>query len=150
MRERPNKETLLYHAELITGQKVSMSEPFSSGQYWICFEMIAEDGRLVTARVRLPQHPLTPSNISEKDEQYAITCEVATTRLVRQRLPKLAVPLVYAYESPRSQLAINAGAAYILIEGFYGNTLQDVVPDLCSFSVSRISLTSLTVLICAS
>lgn len=36
-----NKTALLRHAELIKGQEISMSEPFSAGQYWICFEMIA-------------------------------------------------------------------------------------------------------------
>ncbi|KAF5020423.1 hypothetical protein F66182_7550 [Fusarium sp. NRRL 66182] len=130
-----DKSTLLRHAELVTGQKVRMSEPFSAGQYWICFEIIAEDGSLVIARVRLPRHPVTPPNISEKDEEYAIMCEIATMRLVRQRLPRLALPLVYAYEGPGSQLAIDAGAAYMLIEGFYGNTLQDVVPNLFNLSL---------------
>ena len=55
--DKINKPALLRHAERIKGQKVVMSEPFSAGQYWICFEMIAEDGSLVIARVRLPRHP---------------------------------------------------------------------------------------------
>lgn len=117
-----------------------MSEPFSAGQYWVCFELIAEDGSLVIACVRLPRHPLTPSDINEDDEQYAIACEISTMRLVKQRLPKVVVPCVHAYEGPGSQRAQNAGAAYMLIEGFYGNTLQEVVPDLCSLSVGRVCL----------
>jgi hypothetical protein len=132
-----DKGILLEHAELITGQKCRMSEPFSAGQYWICFEIIAEDSRLIIARVRLPRHPQASFNTSEKDEQYAIACEIATMRFVRQRLPTLAIPQVYAYEDHESQLAINAGAAYMLLEGFYGNTLQDIVPDLCSLPVGE-------------
>uniref|UniRef100_A0A0B7K3K4 Uncharacterized protein n=1 Tax=Bionectria ochroleuca TaxID=29856 RepID=A0A0B7K3K4_BIOOC len=133
-----DKGILLEHAELITGQKCRMSEPFSAGQYWICFEIIAEDSRLIIARVRLPRHPQASFNTSEKDEQYAIACEIATMRFVRQRLPTLAIPQVYAYEDHESQLAINAGAAYMLLEGFYGNTLQDIVPDLCSLPSSKL------------
>ncbi|CAM1503419.1 Fc.00g081950.m01.CDS01 [Cosmosporella sp. VM-42] len=131
-----DRGVLLHHAELIKGQKFSMSEPFSAGQYWICFEMVAEDSSLIIARVRLPRHPSALST-NEKDEQYSIACEVSTMRFVRQRLPTVAVPRVYAYEGPGSQLAINAGAAYMLIEGFYGNTLQDIAPDICSLSFSK-------------
>lgn len=130
-----DKGVLLHHAELIKGQKFSMSEPFSAGQYWICFEMVAEDDSLIIARVRLPRHPDTLPTVNETDEQYSIACEVSTMRFVRQRLPTVVVPRVYAYEGPGSQLAADAGAVYMLIEGFYGNTLQDMVPDLCSLSV---------------
>jgi hypothetical protein len=49
-----DKPTVLRHAERIKGQKVIMSEPFSAGQYWICFEMIAEDDSLVISGVCLP------------------------------------------------------------------------------------------------
>ena len=130
-----DKSVLLRHAELIKGQKISMSEPFSAGQYWICFEMVAEDDSLIIARVRLPRHPDTLPTVNEKDEQYSIACEVSTMRFVRQTLSTVVVPRVYAYEGPGSQLATDAGAIYMLIEGFYGNTLQDVAPDLCSLSV---------------
>lgn len=130
-----DKSVLLRHAELIKGQKISMSEPFSAGQYWICFEMVAEDDSLIIARVRLPRHPDTPPTVNEKDEQYSMSCEVSTMRFVRQKLSTVAVPRVYAYEGPGSELAADAGAIYMLIEGFYGNTLQDVAPDLCSLSV---------------
>lgn len=130
-----NKDVLLHHAELIKGQKLSMSDPFSAGQFWICFEMVAEDGSLVIARVRLPRHPDTVPTVSEEDEFYAIACEVSTMRFVAQNLPSVAVPEVYAYEGPASQLAIAAGAIYMLLEGLRGNTLQDVAPDLCSTPV---------------
>ena len=33
------------------------------------------------------------------------------------------VPELYAYEAPGSAWAIKAGATYMLIEGFYGNSL---------------------------
>lgn len=55
-----DKPALIRHAELIKGQKLTMSDPFSAGQYWVCFEMVADDGSLVIARVRLPRHPDTP------------------------------------------------------------------------------------------
>jgi hypothetical protein len=51
-----DKTALLRHAERIKGQKVIMSEPFSAGQYWICFEMIADDDSLV-----IPGPPASPS-----------------------------------------------------------------------------------------
>lgn len=132
-----DKSVLLRHAELIKGQKIIMSEPFSAGQYWICFEMVAEDGSLIIARVRLPRHPDTLPTVNEKDEQYSIACEISTMRFVRQTLLTVVVPCVYAYEGPGSQLATDAGAIYMLIEGFYGNTLQDIAPDLCDLSASE-------------
>ncbi|KAF4510955.1 hypothetical protein G6O67_002799 [Ophiocordyceps sinensis] len=131
-----NKDALLRHAELIKGQKLSMSDPFSAGQFWICFEMVAEDDSLVIARVRLPRHPDSLSTISEEDEFYAISCEVSTMRFVGRSLPSVVVPEVYAYEGPGSQLATAAGAIYMLLEGFHGNTLQDIAPDLCSLPVA--------------
>lgn len=132
-----DKKVLLRHAELIKGQKIIMSEPFSAGQYWICFELVAEDDSLIIARVRLPRHPDTPQTVNEKDEQYSIACEVSAMRFVRQRLSTVVVPRVYAYEGPGSQLATDAGTIYMLIEGFRGNTLQDTVPDLCKLPVSE-------------
>ncbi|KAK0656773.1 hypothetical protein B0T16DRAFT_425256 [Cercophora newfieldiana] len=73
----------------IDKSKVTMSQPFLAGQYWICFEMIAEDGSLLIARVRLPPHPDTPPTISEEDEQYSI-----------QNVPAITLPQIYAYEGP--------------------------------------------------
>jgi hypothetical protein len=116
------------------------SKPFSAGQYWICFEMVAEDDSLVIASVRLPRHPDVPATVREEDEAYSIACEVATMEFVRQRLSEISVPCLYTYEGPGSQLAADAGAAYMLLEGFYGNTLQDVAFDTCSLSVSLMLL----------
>jgi hypothetical protein len=133
-----NKDALLSHAEFIKGQKLSMSENFSAGQSWVCFELVAEDGSLVIARVRLPRHPNTLPTVSEEDEFYAISCEVSTTHFVGQKnLPSVVVPKAYAYEGPGSRRAAAAGAMYMLLEGFYGNTLQDVEFDLCSLLVSK-------------
>lgn len=134
-----DKSVLVRHAEMVKGQKVTMSQPFSAGQYWMCFEMIAEDGSLVIARVRLPRHPDTRSTVSEGDELYSIACEVATMQFVRQNLPAVTVPRVYAYEGPGSQLAVDAGAIYMLLEGFYGNALQDIEFDMCHLPVGCFS-----------
>lgn len=131
-----DKSALLRHATRIKGQTVVMSEPFSAGQSWICFEMIAEDGSLVIARVRLPRHPGLPAIVTEEDEAYGIACEVATMEFVRQRLPGIPIPCLYAYEGPGSQSAAEVGAPYMLLEGFYGNTLQDVEFDICNLLVS--------------
>ncbi len=135
--ERINRPALLHHAERIKGQKVVMSEPFSAGQYWICFEMVAEDHSLIIARVRLPRHPDLPATVREEDESYSIACEVATMEFVRQRVPAVPVPCVYACEGSGSQLAADAGAVYMLLEGFRGNTLQDVEFDICKLPVSK-------------
>lgn len=59
-------------------------------------------------------------------------------RFVRRKLSAVVIPRVYAYEGPGSQLATAAGAVYMLIEGFRGNTLQDSVPDLCGLPVSEL------------
>lgn len=133
-----NKDVLLSHAELIKSQKLSMSDNFSAGQRWICFEMVTEDGGLVIARVRLPRHPNTLPTVCEEDEFYAIACEVATMRFVGpKKLPSVVVPEVYAYEGPGSQRAAAAGGIYMLLEGFYGNTLQDVAFNLCDLPVNK-------------
>jgi len=133
-----NKDVLLSHAELIKGQKLSISENFSAGQFWVCLEMVAEDGSLVIARVRLPRHPNTLPTVSEEDEFYAISCEVSTMHFVgRKNLPSVVVPKVYAYEGPGSRRAAAVGAIYMLLEGFYGNTLQDVAFDLCNLPVNK-------------
>lgn len=74
---------LINHAERIKGQKFVMSQPFSAGQYWICFEIIAGDGSLVIARVRLPRYPNAPATVTKEDEAYAIVCKVTTMKFVR-------------------------------------------------------------------
>lgn len=138
---RINKDVLLSHAELITGQKLSMSENFSAGDHWICFEMVADDGSLLIARVRLPRHPNTPPTVSEEDESYAISCEVATMQFVGQKnLPSVVVPKVYAYEGHGSRRAAAVGATYMLLEGFYGNTLRDLAWSVCDLPVNNPSL----------
>lgn len=132
-----DKSALVRHTESILKQPVTLSEPFSAGQYWICFEMVApESGQLIIARVRLPRHPDIPEELDEQSELYSITCEVQTMRYIKDHLTDILVPEVYAYAEPSSTYARNAGAAYMLIEGFYGNTLQDVAFDLTSLPVT--------------
>ncbi|KAI0856613.1 hypothetical protein F4860DRAFT_528946 [Xylaria cubensis] len=87
---------------------------------------------LVIARVRLPRHPNIPVTVTEEDEAYTITCEVATMEFIRKRLSAVSLPHVYAYEGVGSQLAAYVGAPYMLLEGFYGNTLRDVEFDICN------------------
>ncbi|ATY63594.1 hypothetical protein A9K55_008939 [Cordyceps militaris] len=93
-----NKVALISHAEHVVGRKFGMSEPFSAGQYWICFELVAEDGSLVIARVRLPRHPEVSLTATDNDLEYAIECEIATMRYVRSKLPNVTIPRIYAYE----------------------------------------------------
>ncbi|KAF0643397.1 hypothetical protein FPSE5266_03731 [Fusarium pseudograminearum] len=121
-----NMEYLKQHAETITGHTVTLSPKFSAGQYWVCFELLVADRGLIIARVRLPQHPTTPT-LTEEDESYAAKCEIATMRFVKQRLPGLIVPDVYTYQGPGSPGALQVGAPYMLIEGFYGTSLEHVV-----------------------
>ncbi|CAK7267749.1 hypothetical protein SEPCBS119000_002710 [Sporothrix epigloea] len=128
--ERVNLPVLKSHAEQILGEPVTLSTPFSAGQYWVCFELVAADGRLIIARVRLPQHPDSSVDRSLDDERYRIECEVATMYYVRQTLPNVKLPRVYAHEPAGSDRATAAGAPYMLLEGFYGNTLFDVKFDM--------------------
>lgn len=53
-------------------------------------------------------------------------------RVVGQNLSAVAVPTAYAYGGPGSQLATEAGASYMLLEGTHGNILQNVATDWCS------------------
>jgi hypothetical protein len=50
-----DNSALIRHTDVITGKRVHVvvSEPFSVGQHWICFKMIAEDGSHVIALIRL-------------------------------------------------------------------------------------------------
>lgn len=130
-----NKIALVAHAEHIIGHKLTMSEPFSAGQYRICFELVAENGTLVIARVRLPRHPDAPQTFTDEDMAFATECEVATMRYVREKLASISTPCVYTYESGDSVRANEAGAAYMLIEGFRGNTLLDVEYDMTRLPV---------------
>ncbi|OAA38821.1 Aminoglycoside phosphotransferase [Metarhizium rileyi] len=119
-----DKKVLLHHAELIKGQKISMSEPFPAGQYWICFELVAEDDSLslIIARIRLPRHPDAQATVS-------------AMRFVRQRLSTVVVPRVYAYEGPGSQLATDAGAIYLA-------KLEHVMAQWTTIQTSLATLTS--------
>ncbi|PTB59070.1 hypothetical protein M431DRAFT_527659 [Trichoderma harzianum CBS 226.95] len=130
-----DKSALIHHAQRIKGQELTMSEPFSAGQYWICFEMVAEDKSIVIARVRLPRHPDIPVTVSEEDVAYSIGCAVAAMEFIRLRLNAVSLPRVYACEGMGSRQAAIVGAPYMLIEGFYGNTLQDVEFDICDLPI---------------
>ncbi|KAF2498506.1 hypothetical protein BU16DRAFT_570967 [Lophium mytilinum] len=130
-----DKSALLKHVEQVTGKATTMSEPFSAGQFWCCFEFILSDESLVIARVRLPRHPESNERVSDESELYAIECEVATMQFVHERITSVPSPCLYAYATPGSQQATDVGACYMLIEGFYGNTLQDVKFDICDLPI---------------
>jgi len=130
-----NKSSLIEHTQFIAGQSVSISEAFSAGQSWCCFELLAADGRLIIARVRLPRHPDSTDGANEHSELYSIECEVATMKFFHENVTGVPFPRLYAYEAPGSQRAAIVGAAYMLIEGFYGNTLQDVQFNICELPV---------------
>lgn len=133
-----SKPSLVEHAKLILSQPISISEAFSAGQFWCCFELLAEDGRLVIARVRLPRHPDSINSTDESSELYSMECEGATMKFLQGNVTSVPFPRLYAYEGPGSQRATDVGAAYMLIEGFYGNTLQDVQFNICDLSVRHI------------
>ncbi len=63
-----NKTALVEHASLVLGSPACMSEPFSAGQYWCCFELVAPDDRFLIARVRLAKHPESPT--TDAVEEY--------------------------------------------------------------------------------
>ena len=130
-----NRESILQHAQQVRGVSMKWSEPFSAGQYWVCFELVADDNSLVIARARLPHHPDTPAVVTEEDEEYLMQCEVATMEYVKQKLPSVKIPTLCACASPGSQHAKQAGAPYMLIEGFYGNSLLDVMFDITQLPV---------------
>jgi len=140
-----HRAALLEHVERVSGKTATMSEPFSAGQYWCCFEFILDDHSLVIARVRLPQHPDSNENTTEDSELYAIQCEVATMEFLQNNATTVPAPKLYTYEPPGSQQAFAVGACYMLIEGFYGNTLQDVEFDICDLPV-RLDLPCTTTL----
>lgn len=98
--------------------------------------MIAQDQCLVIARVQLSRHPDTPATYNDEHDQYLIDCEVAPITFVRQNLPEVKIPGLYTYEAAGSSYASSAGTAYMLLEGFYGNTLQDVKFDICDLPAS--------------
>jgi hypothetical protein len=136
-----NKPALLQHAQSILSQPLTMSEAFSAGQFWCCFELVAADGRLIIARVRLPRHPDSAKEINDDSELYSIRCEVATMEFLHENITNVPLPKLYAFEGPDSQRAAEVGAIYMLIEGFYGNSLQDVQFNICELSVRALICT---------
>lgn len=131
-----DKSAVLRHTESLLGQKSTLSEPFSCGEYWACFEMIAQkSGMLVIARVRLPKHPNGPDTLDEQTELNNLKYEIETMKYIKDRLPQLAIPEVYTYAGPSTKHAEDAGAPYMLIQGFYGDTLHDIEFDMTNLSV---------------
>jgi len=61
---------------------------------------------------------------------------------VRQKVPAITLPRVYAYEGRGSQLAANISTPYMLLKGFYKNALQNVEFDLCNLLVRFLFLCS--------
>lgn len=112
-----NKTALAEHASALLGSPASMSEPFSAGQYWCCFELVAPDDRILIARVRLPKRP--ESSATDAAEEYLIQCGIATMKFLRENVKTVPSPTFYAYEALGSARAVNAGAAYMLIEGWW-------------------------------
>ncbi|UKZ76491.1 hypothetical protein TrVFT333_004197 [Trichoderma virens FT-333] len=130
-----NKAALIEHASTMVGSPVSLSDPFSAGQSWCCFELVAPD-HLLIARVRLPKHP--DSNAPDAADEYLVQCEVATMEFLQANIKTgpIQIPKIYAYEAPGSAKAIEVGASYMLIQGFYGNSLQDVNDSLYDLPIS--------------
>ena len=120
-----NKSALAEHASVVAGKEMKMSEPFSAGQYWCCFELVADDGQLIIARVRLPPLPNASGSL---DQRYRIECEVATIAYVRDATD-LPLPRIFTYERDHTEWARKVGSSYMLIEGFYGNSLFDLHDD---------------------
>ncbi|OBT42934.1 hypothetical protein VE00_07302 [Pseudogymnoascus sp. WSF 3629] len=133
-----NKPALLQHAQSILGQRLTMSEAFSAGQFWCCFELVAADGRLIIARVRLPTHPDSANKANDDSELYSIRCEVATMEFLHENATGVPLPRLYAFDGPESRRAADVGAIYMLIEGFYGNSLQDVKFNICELPDSTL------------
>ena len=131
-----NKTALAEHAGAVVGKTFRLSEPFSAGQFWCCFELVADDETLVIARVRLPRHPDSSDQADEESEWYCIECEVATMKFLQSRVKNVSFPRLHAYVPPGSTQAADVGACYMLIEGFCGNTLQDVHLDITTLSAS--------------
>jgi len=132
-----DKTALLSHATEILGEMIAISDPFSAGEVWCCFELVAASGRLIIARVRIPTHQRRNLAIDEQAEFYSIECEVATMKFLQDNNGKFSLPFpkLYAYENPKSKRTAEVGVPYMLVEGFYGNTLQDMEVDVCKLSV---------------
>ncbi|KAK3352528.1 hypothetical protein B0T25DRAFT_542180 [Lasiosphaeria hispida] len=128
-------KAFIEHALDILGVSVTISEPFSIGQSWCCFELVAPDREgFIIARLQIPQDP--ESATSGGADNYAIECEVATMAFVRDNVKGVTVPQVYAYEGPGTSRAAKVGAVYMLIEGFFGNTAADVELQLYNLPIA--------------
>jgi len=131
-----DRSALMEHVERISKKTATMSDAFSAGQFWCCFEFMLDGGNLIIARVRLPRHPDTKKSVNEASELYAIECEVATMKFLQEGIDSVvSTPRLYAYEPPGSQQAGLVGACYMLMQGFFGNSLQDVKFDICDLPV---------------
>lgn len=122
-----NKNALKSHIEKLLRSPVNLSDRFSAGKYWCCFEFSApDDRRLVIARVRLPKHPehQGKDDHAEEAETYVVQCEVATMAFLRDKVKTFPFPKCYAVEKPGSEQARRVGASYMLIKGFFGNTVE--------------------------
>lgn len=57
---------------------------------------------------------------------------------LRENVTGVPFSRLYAYEDAESQGATDVGAAYMLIEGFYGNSMQDVQFNICELPVQTL------------
>ncbi|KAK3372046.1 hypothetical protein B0H63DRAFT_503437 [Podospora didyma] len=119
-----NKTALIEHASTVLGSPASMSEPFSAGQFWCCFELVTPDNRFLIARVGLPNY--SEGDATDAIEAYLIQCEAARMKFLRENVKTVPLPTLYTCEALGSARAINAGAAYMLIEGFHGYSLSNI------------------------
>lgn len=62
-------------------------------------------------------------------------------KFLSENLKSIPTHRLYTYEEPNSKMATKVVAAYMLIQGFYGNTMQDREFDICKLPV-RLSLSS--------
>jgi hypothetical protein len=81
--------------------------------------------------------PRPPAEASRPEaEAYIMQCEAATMAFLRDRATTISLPTLYAFEGPGSAGAAKARAPYMLIEGFYKNSLQDVAQSVYNLPVS--------------
>jgi hypothetical protein len=74
---------------------------------------------------------------------YSIQYEVTQMKFLHENVTGVPFPKLYAYEGPGSQRAVNVSAPpYILIKGFYGNTIQDMQFNICELPVRPSSYSS--------
>ncbi|KAK3396720.1 hypothetical protein B0T20DRAFT_333679, partial [Sordaria brevicollis] len=55
---------------------------------------------------------------------YVVQCEVAAMAFLRDNVKTFQFPKCYAVERPGSERARRVGAGYMLIKGFFGNTVE--------------------------